>query len=371
MARQGWILHTGLAEGADGQFCLGALENEGRVILHAPFVTYGKDWVAGLKRQFGSRVEVDFLREGDVQAFQMVKQYHPYANKLSDRDARFHACNYRMRVPLDYPPVLLTVALQGDRPQEQEFGYHLGQALSIPSILIRDLPPEEVKMALDCFIRRGHESARESEGKVVEITCQDNRDDPPPAPYQFLPTEPEEDVSSAEEGPDSLLLVAGHTATSLWREAQALTQQFRKNGAAKCPCCGQGVNLRTTTIDHGSARWLILLVRAFLENGRDWVYCKRYKELQAGKGGGGDYSKPKYWDLIETKSKRSGIWRPTEKGIAYVFNQIKIPSSCLTYNDKAYKFSSTEGSISEYFEQDPAEYARLVDGLEKLAYPER
>jgi hypothetical protein len=93
--------------------------------------------------------------------------------------------------------------------------------------------------------------------------------------------------------------------------------------------------------------------------------------LKTTKNGGGDYAKTKYWGLIETKSKKSGIWRPTEKGIAYIFNQLKVPQSCLTYNDRAYRFSSVEVPIAEHFEQDPAEYAQLVDGLEKLAYPER
>ena len=373
MARHGWTLHTGLAEGADRQFCLGALEahdKRSRVILHSPFQAYAQDWSSMILKQFKDMVEVQVLDPDDQQAFQMVQQYHPAWEQLSSLARLFHACNYRIRVPQNSTPVLLTIALQGDRPPEQEFGYILNQGLSIPSILIRDLASTELKSQLAHYVEQPENAP--PEGIKVELECWSKQD-------RSVKTDQDQSKSTLQGDPTYLLPVVRCIESTLWEQASELKRKFKEQEAATCPCCGQSVNLRHTTISPKIARWLVHLIRIYLENGRDWVVCSKYPELSATKGG--DYSKSKHWGLIESKTttkssckgstnRGSGVWRPTAKGIAYVLGQIRIPRSCLTYNDMVYSYSSVETLITEEVLDDPTEYSRLIDGLEKSAYPE-
>jgi hypothetical protein len=364
LARHGWTLHTGLAEGADRQFCLGALENKGLVVLHAPFQQYESTWVEGIAKQYPSQLDVQLMAQDDAQALAMVMEYHPVAARLAVNALRHMMCNYRMRVPHHYPPVLLTVVLQGDRPQEQEFGYLLGKGLSIPSVLIRELDPQEIKLQLDRCIKSALTltpklpvAQVDSAGTAVSLACWSK---------QEVPAEISAPVIPPRDDPARLLPVTNSNIVELWGQADELKKKFRAQESTTCPCCGLPVNLRSTSIGPVAARWLIHLVRIYLTNGRDWVVCRQHPELATG---GGDYSKPKHWGLIETKALGSGIWRPTAKGIDYIFGTVELADHCLTYNDQVYSFSARTKSIVDILD-DAAVHVELINGLGTLAYPE-
>jgi predicted Rossmann-fold nucleotide-binding protein len=91
MARDGWILRTGGAEGADQAFAEGALLAGGRVIICLPWSSYEKKWVEWAKRH-GAEVEV--LGSRDFEAWDSVDQYHPAVSRLSRGVRALHARNF-------------------------------------------------------------------------------------------------------------------------------------------------------------------------------------------------------------------------------------------------------------------------------------
>jgi hypothetical protein len=339
------------------------------VVLHIPFQEYEQTRANQILKQFKERVEVQFLNTEDQQAFRMVQQYHPAWEQLTPRAKLFHACNYRIRVPHDYPPVLLTVALQGDRPQEQEFGYLLGRGLLIPSVLIRDLTPDEIKQQLDLYVKRPEEvvDMEDQTKKTTAVLEVWSKSEPPVE----LEVGPDAGISD----PTSLLPVTRCTMLTLWEQAEELKEKFRRQEEANCPCCGQVTKLRKRKVTAAMARWLLQLIRVYLNNKRDWVVCSDHPELYIK---GGDYAKLRFWGLIEHQGKievdeetdsykkGSGIWRPTDKGIAYALGQVKINLHCYTYNNVVHHYSTEMVSIAEKALTAPGEYTRLIDGLETL-----
>jgi len=120
---------------------------------------------------------------------------------------------------------------------------------------------------------------------------------------------------------------------------------LRNNWVAgtKCPCCSQNVKLTPTKIDPPMAMWLKALVDEY-ERTNDWVDLKTMEKLVKQRNG--NYAKLRHWKLIESnkvntdvKKRRSGQWKPTDTGIAFVNMQLSVPERVFLYNSTAYKCS--------------------------------
>lgn len=82
LARDGWILRTGGAKGADQAFAEGAIRGGGQVLLLLPWASYEFEWIASMKAQ-GADIHCYVVQEDDVAAWQSVELYHKNSNGLS------------------------------------------------------------------------------------------------------------------------------------------------------------------------------------------------------------------------------------------------------------------------------------------------
>jgi len=135
-----------------------------------------------------------------------------------------------------------------------------------------------------------------------------------------------------------------------------LRENFEKG--VECPCCGQHVKLYKRKLNSTMARCLIKMTR--LQNGYNHV-----RDIVKGISdtGTNDFSKLKYWGLIEEmdnnndNKKTSGYWKLTKKGYLFAKNEIKLPKYAKIYNTKLVGFSK--------------EYTTILDSLgEKFSYLE-
>lgn len=116
----------------------------------------------------------------------------------------------------------------------------------------------------------------------------------------------------------------------------------------QCPCCTRFAMVYTRTIHSIAARQLIGLYK--LDGEKRFVRVKEVLDLL---GIQGDLTKAKYWDLItpktntDTDKKTSGAWMLTEKGIAWIKNEIRLPKYVEIYDDKILKFSTQTMSIAD------------------------
>ena len=112
----------------------------------------------------------------------------------------------------------------------------------------------------------------------------------------------------------------------------------------ECPCCGQYCKIYERSLNYAMARFLIWLVRSYL-GCRRWWGVNEGPVIQHRKGGG-DFAKMEHWGLIvsrpndDPKKRMSGHWKPTEKGIDFVYGRIYLPAKVHLYNNQAVAWSS-------------------------------
>lgn len=119
-----------------------------------------------------------------------------------------------------------------------------------------------------------------------------------------------------------------------------------------CPCCGQRCKIYKRRLNHQMARFLIWFVRLYKQR-EIWTHMSEFPVIQ-NRRGGGDYGKLVYWQLIIQKDNArpdcktvSGLWRPTVKGIAFVYKLIKVPEAVFVYDSIPQYFSNNEIDIVE------------------------
>jgi hypothetical protein len=108
-----------------------------------------------------------------------------------------------------------------------------------------------------------------------------------------------------------------------------------RTGGVLCPCCGRHVQVYKRHLPTDVARFMVLLVRAWLkvpEGRREWIDIRHFSFR------GGDYAKAIHWGLAALKEnttdpekKNCGLWRPTILGTTFVRGQVKIPSHVFLY----------------------------------------
>lgn len=124
-------------------------------------------------------------------------------------------------------------------------------------------------------------------------------------------------------------------------------QRLRAGETLKCSCCGQTAKMYKRRINTGAAKSLIKLYK--IGGSYDYYHTEEFCDVKTG----ADFSLSRHWGLTEpmpidksnTKTKASGKWRLTSKGIDFVQNKIRVPCYTLIYNDKLYGFDGGDISI--------------------------
>lgn len=158
-------------------------------------------------------------------------------------------------------------------------------------------------------------------------------------------------------------------------EAQAYLKVRAVNGTI-CPCCAQEVKVLEKEIHPYMARTLIILYRHCEKNpATAWTHVASLVETTALAFSiilkPGEWSKLRYWGLIEERPKtekvskeeaKKGYYRLTPKGLAFVKGEQKVPRAILFYDDRHLGFSADkEVGVRDVLGKDLV-YEELMDG---------
>lgn len=107
----------------------------------------------------------------------------------------------------------------------------------------------------------------------------------------------------------------------------------RVDDGQSCPCCGQMAKVYRRKLTASIGRVLILM---WHNNRDDWVY------LPGIRSKGQDEAIARFWFLIERDpaavredgSKRTGWWRLTTLGVAFIHNEVKMPMYARIYDNR-------------------------------------
>jgi len=115
-----------------------------------------------------------------------------------------------------------------------------------------------------------------------------------------------------------------------------------------CPCCGQYARMYKRKLNSIMAIGLINLTKEYKKTNK-FVHVH---DIRLGdrdvRAMGGQFAGLKFWGLIEeqinedTQKRCSGMWRPTKKGIDFVYKKIKVPEFIWVFNNKEYERAQTE-----------------------------
>jgi hypothetical protein len=144
-------------------------------------------------------------------------------------------------------------------------------------------------------------------------------------------------------------------------------KQYLRDNCKKgveCPCCHQYVKLYKRPMHTAMAVSLIKLYRLSRER-IEYHHINEYVDLSAG-----DFSKLRYWGLVEEKQKdaddstkrTSGYWKITDAGIQFVLEQAKVQSHILLFNSKFLGFAGDMVSIKDVL-KNKFNYQDLMYGV--------
>jgi len=148
--------------------------------------------------------------------------------------------------------------------------------------------------------------------------------------------------------------------------------RLKKGECMDCPVCGRLTKIYKRRLHTSIALQLIQLYR--LGGASEFVHASQL--IGEGVAGAGDFTKAKYWNLIEpmhvvpdSGKKSSGYWMLTLDGKQFVEGERAIQEFALLYDDKVLEFSGRMVSIDECLGEKFDYSALMSQPLGDLALP--
>jgi len=140
--------------------------------------------------------------------------------------------------------------------------------------------------------------------------------------------------------------------------------RLKQGEKTDCPCCGRHAQMYARNLHHNAAKKLVQLYRF----GGQFDYVHTSSLIDDGETGAGDFSKAKYWKLIEEAEnnwehkRTSGNWRLTDKGVRFVLGNETIPRQVMIFDDRVFGFSEDHVTIHDCLASGGFDYNALMRG---------
>jgi len=155
---------------------------------------------------------------------------------------------------------------------------------------------------------------------------------------------------------------------SLQQAKNDLRQGWETQRGAVCPCCGQLVKVYPRQVYKTIAKRLIKLYHLHLPF--NWDSYFHLNQIGTPKNGGGDFTKLRYWGLIEQRpgledpdKKNDGHWRITQIGRDFVEGKKTIIKYCHVYNNVVGYRDGPQITIHDALGKDKFKYPELMGYL--------
>jgi hypothetical protein len=153
----------------------------------------------------------------------------------------------------------------------------------------------------------------------------------------------------SEDVVEDSIPIPGGLGTWLLSTVREVFRKMLMGDGTYCPCCGRFSKVYRRKLNSGMAAGLIWLVRAF-EVSSDWI--EPQKDAPRYVLNNREMGKLVHWGLAELKPndddssrKTTGLWRPTRRGIDFVYNRCIVPARVYLYLNMILGFDSKMISI--------------------------
>ncbi len=117
-----------------------------------------------------------------------------------------------------------------------------------------------------------------------------------------------------------------------------------------CPTCRRYAQRYERKLHSVVAAQLIQLYK--MGGAAKWVHTSEL--IPGGQSGSGDFSKAKYWKLIEAREvgndedkKASGFWKLTDLGVSFIIGKETIQQTAVIFDDRVLKFEGPQVTIRD------------------------
>lgn len=121
----------------------------------------------------------------------------------------------------------------------------------------------------------------------------------------------------------------------------------RKSEGVECPCCERYTKTYRRKLNAGMCSALIdiyKLTKTHRPKG-SWWHCQELDK--AGISTSREYSKLRFWDLVEPHPRKRGYWRITRQGVAFVKSNVKMQSIAIIEDNECLGADGEHISIRE------------------------
>lgn len=126
-----------------------------------------------------------------------------------------------------------------------------------------------------------------------------------------------------------------------------------ESSGGHCPVCDRWGKVYARPINKTMARSLIWLCNAETD-AEGWVNVPKHAPRWVVQSN--QLPTLRWWGLVErkgnegeTKTKHSGLWRPTLEGINFANNHSRVPKKVFTYNDTVQGYSTETVAVTDCF----------------------
>ena len=132
---------------------------------------------------------------------------------------------------------------------------------------------------------------------------------------------------------------------------ELLFKQMETNKGGVCPCCGRFGKIYKRKLNKAMAESLVWVYDQQMRSGLGKYFSIGDQAPRHVVRNGGSLASNRWWNLVEQEPNEdeskhtSGNWKITEKGIAFIRDEITVPKYCTTYNTRALEFSDEHTNI--------------------------
>ena len=137
----------------------------------------------------------------------------------------------------------------------------------------------------------------------------------------------------------------------LLSDARKWLQQNLDDGV-RCLCCDKYARRYYRKFNSTMARSLLWLVQAWESNAQGWIDVPKMAPRQIVRSN--QLPTVRWWGMVERPDnsdgkdvKHSGFWKPTPKGVDFVYKRIMVPSTAVTYDGCVEKMEGEPISIED------------------------
>jgi len=117
-----------------------------------------------------------------------------------------------------------------------------------------------------------------------------------------------------------------------------------------CPCCYDESQIYKRSFSAGMALSLLIFYKDLLRSGKDWIHIKDIHDHRFHMNH--EHARLRHWGVIKKHQDLKATWKMTDKGIAFIKGEIRIPEFIVEYRSELLRYEGREVLFRDCLSKD-------------------